>query len=111
MKYSKQGKYHHLYTTSRWLKLRARQLNEHPLCWYCEQVGKVTAANTVDHIKPHKGNKALFFDYDNLQSLCAPCHDSLAAIKDRVGFVPGAGVDGLPVDRDHPFYKVGVKSL
>ena len=83
--------------------MRKQQLKDHPLCWYCLQVGKLTPADTVDHIRPHRGDEDLFFDSENLRSLDKFCHDSLAAIKDRVGYAPGVGVDGLPVDPEHPF--------
>jgi 5-methylcytosine-specific restriction endonuclease McrA len=33
----------------------------------------------VDHIIPHKGDKALFWDEKNWQPLCKYCHDSIKA--------------------------------
>ena len=51
-----------------WRKLRSAQLKREPLCRRC---GK--EATTVDHIVPHRGDKALAFDASNLQSLCARC--------------------------------------
>ena len=36
----------------------------------------------VDHIIPHKGDEALFWDEDNLQSLCTPCHNQKTARED-----------------------------
>ena len=30
--------------------------------------------HVCDHIRPHRGNEALFWDQGNLQCLCAPCH-------------------------------------
>ncbi|GAB6174487.1 HNH endonuclease signature motif containing protein [Paradesulfitobacterium aromaticivorans] len=67
---------------SRWRKARERYLKAHPLCVLCEQEGKLTPANVVDHIKPHKGNKELFWDESNWQSLCKACHDSKTAQND-----------------------------
>lgn len=29
-----------------------------------------------DHIEPHKGDRVKFFDPNNVQTLCKPCHDS-----------------------------------
>jgi len=63
----------------RWRKARERYLKEHPLCVQCEREGKLTPATVVDHIKPHKGNRELFWDEDNWQSLCKACHDSKTA--------------------------------
>ncbi|GAG00323.1 unnamed protein product, partial [marine sediment metagenome] len=32
------------------------------MCIECERAGDTTPANEVDHIKPHRGNYALFWD-------------------------------------------------
>ena len=63
----------------RWQRYRARFLAEHPLCATCERAGKITLANEVDHIRPHRGNPALFWDRRNHQSLCKPCHSRKSA--------------------------------
>jgi 5-methylcytosine-specific restriction protein A len=44
--------------------------------------GVVRAANVVDHIVPHKGDQALFWDKNNWQSLCKPHHDAKTARED-----------------------------
>lgn len=73
----------------RWRQARAAYLSEHPLCCLCSKQGLVSAANVVDHIIPHKGDKIYFWDQDNWQSLCAPCHNQKTATEDggwgRVG--------------------------
>jgi len=33
----------------------------------------------VDHIQDHKGDRALFADLDNLESLCHSCHSRKTA--------------------------------
>ncbi len=43
---------------------------------------RITLATVVDHIKPHKGDERLFFDINNLQPLCKPCHDRKTAKED-----------------------------
>ena len=58
-----------------WQKLRRMQLTRQPLCVECQRNGLTTWATTVDHITPHRGDRALFFDTHNLQSLCKRCHD------------------------------------
>ena len=58
---------------SAWMKIRARQLREHPLCAMCHSAGKVTAANRVDHVVPLWEGGA--DDESNYQSLCIQCHD------------------------------------
>lgn len=83
---------------SRWQKARAGFLRSHPLCVMCLREGKTTAAQVVDHIKPHRGNQALFWSRDNWQPLCKQCHDSVKQRQERgqVAF----GVDGYPIDDD-----------
>ena len=51
-------------------------LASHPLCVKCSSRNLVTAATVVDHIVPHQGDMRLFWDTDNHQALCKPCHDS-----------------------------------
>ena len=65
-----------------WQKARAAYLRKHPLCRVHEQDGRVAAATVVDHITPHRGDKALFWDSDNWQPLCKPCHDAKTARED-----------------------------
>ncbi len=62
------------YRTARWSAIRARQLMAQPLCKACEKQGRVTPARDVDHIEPHRGDLAKFWDTNNLQSLCPSCH-------------------------------------
>jgi len=59
----------------RWRQYRETFLREHPLCVECLKSDKVVAASVVDHIKPHKGDKRLFWDMKNHQPLCKRCHD------------------------------------
>lgn len=66
----------------RWQQARAGWLRSHPLCAHCERAGLVVAANEVDHIKPHKGDMAMFWDSSNWQSLCKPCHSAKTATED-----------------------------
>lgn len=63
----------------KWREARAGYLLKHPLCVYCAKLGKVTAASVVDHIEPHRGDMALFWQRENWQSLCASCHNSAKA--------------------------------
>ena len=98
-------KYPKLYGSARWRRLRALVLNEEPLCRLCERQGKTTAADTVDHIKEHKGDVALFYDRDNLQPLCASCHSGIKRIADRHGYSQAADANGFPIDSGHPWNK------
>lgn len=60
---------------SKWQKARRQYLREHPYCVCCYGQGKMVEATVVDHIIPHRGDPALFWDKSNWQSLCKPCHD------------------------------------
>ena len=59
----------------RWQKTRVGFLAKHPLCVFCERIGKVVEATVVDHIKPHKGDMNLFWQRHNWQPLCKHHHD------------------------------------
>ncbi len=61
----------------KWQKAREAWLNDHPLCAYCDRLGRVTAGCVVDHIVAHRGDMVLFWDRSNWQTLCKPCHDSV----------------------------------
>ncbi|MGX5650198.1 HNH endonuclease [Hydrogenophaga borbori] len=58
-----------------WQQAREQHLRQHPLCVMCDAKGRTTRATVVDHKTPHRGDKVLFWDRANWQSLCAPCHD------------------------------------
>ena len=45
-----------------------------PVMSRCHAEGRIVAATQTDHVVPHKGNQALFWDSEhNWQSLCAEC--------------------------------------
>jgi 5-methylcytosine-specific restriction enzyme A len=67
---------------SRWNRVRAFYLAHNPLCVECLSEGRVEAATVVDHIRPHKGDKMLFWCEDNWQSLCKMHHDRKTAKED-----------------------------
>ena len=68
---------------SRWRTVSKRFLKANPLCFHCLKESKVVKATVVDHITPHRGNKALFWDERNWQSLCKRCHDRKTMTEDR----------------------------
>lgn len=76
--------------TSAWEKAREAFLRAHSLCAACAP--QVTPATVVDHIKPARGDRALFWDRSNWQPLCKRCHDAKTAREDG-GFAnrPGGG--------------------
>lgn len=58
-----------------WQIARKAWLRQHPLCVMCKAEGRIVAASVVDHIVPHRGDKELFWDKSNWQSLCAMHHN------------------------------------
>jgi 5-methylcytosine-specific restriction enzyme A len=89
------------YRTAFWLRRRKLQLNAHPLCRMCASRGVVTPATVADHVQPHKGDWNLFALGD-LQSLCAACHNSAKRSIELRGFSNEVGIDGRPLDPNHP---------
>jgi 5-methylcytosine-specific restriction protein A len=69
----------------------------------CLKVGKFTPMYAADHIKPHKGDHALFFDPENIQSLCREHHDRDKQSEEALGYSNEVGEDGYPADARHPF--------
>jgi 5-methylcytosine-specific restriction protein A len=76
--------------TRRWSQQRTRFLRDHPLCGMraggrppvmsvCAAEGRTTAGTHVDHVVPHRGDRALFDDPENWQTLCAACHSRKTA--------------------------------
>nr|WP_251447162.1 HNH endonuclease signature motif containing protein [Vermiculatibacterium agrestimuris] len=56
--------------------MRYAQLLNEPFCRECAKRGERVRATDVDHIRPHRGDPALFYDTGNLQSLCHRCHSA-----------------------------------
>ena len=65
-----------------WKSIRRHRLAKEPRCRQCAIEGRTAVAIYVDHVKPHRGQWALFFQYENTQSLCAH-HHSLHKHKDQ----------------------------
>ena len=62
------------YRLARWSNLRKIVLAEEPYCARCAAEGIVKPSDTVNHIRPHKGDFELFWDRDNLEGVCASHH-------------------------------------
>lgn len=85
----------------RWQQASAGYLRKHPLCAMCEQIDHATPATVVDHITPHRGDMQLFWDRENWQGLCKPCHDRHKSRQERGGRLAGCDVNGNPLDQSH----------
>jgi 5-methylcytosine-specific restriction protein A len=74
-------KYRRLYSLTAWKNLVIKKLNRNPLCEEFDKDGTPCreAARVVHHLKDHRGDLDLFFDYDNLQALCKSHHDQITA--------------------------------
>ncbi|PCJ18015.1 MAG: hypothetical protein COB02_11845 [Candidatus Cloacimonadota bacterium] len=68
-----------LYNLRTWRRLSKQYRLDNPLCAECQRQGKVYASEVVDHIIDHKGDYSLFWNKDNLQALCMPCHNRKTA--------------------------------
>lgn len=67
------------YKTYRWRKFSELFRKQNPLCKHCNELGKTTPAQLVDHIQPHKTHPDLAFTWTNLRSLCWACHNQIGA--------------------------------
>ena len=72
----RRGKYSRetAYSSARWRRVRKNQLAREPLCQRCLSFSLITPATVADHVLPHRGDPQLFWQHDNLQSLCNSCH-------------------------------------
>lgn len=84
----RRGNRHQRLYTNAWARASKAFLAAHPLC-QCEDCGdgrkRVTAATVVDHKVPHRGDRSLFWDSSNWQSMAKACHDRKTA-RDDGGF-------------------------
>lgn len=63
------------YRTQRWKALRAIRLAMDPWCVRCIAADRpLTPSDTVNHKDPHKGDPVKFWDLDNTEGVCTPCH-------------------------------------
>ena len=68
------------YRLARWRRLRLKVfLRDLFKCQRpeCGRSYAYTSQLICDHIKPHRGDERLFWDEENLQTLCKPCHDQM----------------------------------
>jgi 5-methylcytosine-specific restriction protein A len=94
--------YRKWYFTARWRALRAAQLKEYPFCIYCLQAGARTVAVVADHTVRHDGNPELFWDPQNLTSLCKQHHDASKQREEHRGYSSAIDETGWPTDSRHP---------
>lgn len=104
------------YNTSTWKRLRLAHLSLNPFCIGCEARNMLTAANTVDHIKPIADGGAPFPGHDGLASYCDPCHGAKTARGTEAGAIRtnkprrGCNADGSPLDPAHPWHAKSLRA-
>ena len=117
-KFDSRAEYKKWYGSAEWRRGRAEHLMREPLCRTClakgiVNDGSLTAAGkvqedpkrrfrVVDHIVPHRGDKSVFLDRSNWQTLCPDHHDITKQREERRGYSNQKGPDGWPIDHHHP---------
>ena len=101
------AEYRKLYQRKEWRVLREQALlRDGFMCARCGCVLKRGRSDpqsaVVHHITAHKGNLDLFFDLDNLQSVCWSCHSGQIQSEEALGYSKEIGEDGWPIDPNHP---------
>ncbi|WP_424538834.1 HNH endonuclease signature motif containing protein [Sphingopyxis granuli] len=100
------------YNTARWKRLRAAHLALEPACRGCRNSGRLTRANTVDHIVAISEGGPAYPGHDGLASYCPACHSAKTARGAEAGAVrstkPRRGCDasGRPLDPTHPWSRI-----
>lgn len=89
-----------LYRTKRWRDLRLEiYARAGGMCQGCDRPHQLNQIKhhpdslVVDHIQPHRGNLALFWDEANLQAVCKAWHDSEKQRREKAAqrTAPGEG--------------------
>jgi 5-methylcytosine-specific restriction protein A len=104
--------YRKLYKDQRWCGphgIRRQALNRDR--YTCQRCGCMTIegnrhhprAAVVNHKKPHKGDQVLFFDINNVETVCKTDHDALIQREEARGYTIGSDINGRPLDPKHPW--------
>jgi len=103
------AEYRKLYQGKAWRTLREQALLrdayscQHKGCGVALKRGRTSPRSAVvHHIKAHKGDLDLFYDINNLQSVCWSCHSGDIQQIETKGFDTAIGEDGWPIDPSHP---------
>jgi 5-methylcytosine-specific restriction enzyme A len=74
------------YSTAKWQRLRWSILVRDLFTCQrpgCGRIEADTSQLVADHIDPHRGDEAKFWDPLNLQCLCKRCHDTVKQAEER----------------------------
>lgn len=72
-----------LYDSKRWRDLRELKLWDNPYCEIC----KGTFNLQIDHIIEHKNREDLFWNENNLQTLCISCHGKKSSFESSIQLI------------------------
>lgn len=86
----------------KWRVAKGKFIAKHPICRMCLDAGRTEPARVVDHVVPHKGNAALFWDRSNWQALCFNCHNQHKQRQERLDELAANAcrIDGYPVNSE-----------
>jgi 5-methylcytosine-specific restriction enzyme A len=71
------------YSSGRWQKVRAMKLSRDPLCERCLPLTRLTVATEVHHRIAVLAQPDLGLALENLESLCAACHNAIDKTRTR----------------------------
>jgi len=78
------GRMNPFYNSRAWRRLSHAYRQANPLCEECKRSGRIKQAQVVDHIIPIRvGGDP--YDMDNLQRLCAKCHNKTSGQEAAIG--------------------------
>ena len=93
------------YVEPAYKKKRKNFLRENPFCVHCDDAGRTTLAQVVDHITPVfrgktlEDKRKLFDDDRNIQGLCIPCHKLKSVLEYVERGSKRALPSGVPLNR------------
>ena len=97
-----QAKYKHLYNSKQWQQLRLQAFIRD--LYICQQCNKTVSQDHThrhaaigNHIVKHNGDRVLFYDLDNIETVCKQCHDGhIQSIEKGGKGIQPIGLDGWP---------------
>ena len=82
--------------SGQWKRLRAQYRRAHPLCERCEAQGRTVLAQEVHHKQPCGDDVDRQLSWENLESICSPCH-----IAEHAGSINAIDDEGYPISPHH----------
>jgi 5-methylcytosine-specific restriction enzyme A len=89
------------YHSKKWRRRSRTFLKHNPWCVICLKEGEHQVATICDHVQPHNGDEVAFW-CGEVQALCKLHHDGSKQREECLGYSTKIGLDGWPVDPQHP---------